>query len=47
MYVNDSEQPVGRGNPQRLFTGDIVRIGEYEMQVEIVGEDDTGEQFTG
>ena len=41
VYVNDGEQPVGRGNPQRLFTGDRVRIGEYEMQVEIVGEDDT------
>lgn len=47
VYVNDAEQPVGRGNPQRLFTGDRLRIGEYEMQVEIVGEDDTGAQFTG
>jgi len=46
VYVNDAEQPVGRGNPQRLFTGDRIRIGEYEMQVEIVGEDDTA-QFTG
>ena len=35
VYVNDSEQPVGRGNPQRLFTGDRIRIGEYEMSVEI------------
>jgi len=47
VYVNDAEQPVGRGNPQRLFTGDRLRIGEYEMQVEILGEDDTGAQFTG
>ena len=47
VYVNDAEQPVGRGNPQRLFTGDRIRIGEYEMQVEIVGEDDTGAEFTG
>jgi len=46
VYVNDAEQPVGRGNPQRLFSGDRIRIGEYEMQVEIVGEDDTGEQFS-
>ena len=37
VYVNDAEQPVGRGNPQRLFTGDRVRLGEYEMSVEIVG----------
>jgi type VI secretion system FHA domain protein len=43
VYVNDAEQPVGRGNPQRLFTGDRVRIGEYEMSVEITDEDDTRE----
>jgi type VI secretion system FHA domain protein len=35
VYVNDSEQPVGRGNPQRLFSGDRVRLGEYEINVEI------------
>jgi type VI secretion system FHA domain protein len=43
VYVNDGEQPVGRGNPQRLFTGDRIRIGEYEMSVEITDEDDTRE----
>jgi type VI secretion system protein len=43
VYVNDSEQPVGRGNPQRLFTGDRIRIGEYEMSVEITGGEDTRE----
>src|SRR5688572_19700477 len=43
VYVNDSEQPVGRGNPQRLFTGDRLRIGEYEMSVQITDEDDTRE----
>ena len=46
VYVNESEQPVGRGNPQRLFTGDRLRIGEYEMSVEIMGEDDTRETLT-
>lgn len=35
VYVNDSEQPVGRGNPQRLFTGDRIRLGEYEINVEL------------
>jgi type VI secretion system FHA domain protein len=40
VYVNDSEQPVGRGNPQRLFSGDRVRLGEYEINVEI-DEDET------
>jgi len=43
VYVNDSEQPVGRGNPQRLFTGDRIRLGEYEISVEISDEDDTRE----
>ena len=46
VYVNESEQPVGRGNPQRLFTGDRLRIGEYEMSVEITDEDDTRETLT-
>jgi type VI secretion system FHA domain protein len=46
VYVNDAEQPVGRGNPQRLFTGDRIRLGEYEMSVEITDEDDTRETLT-
>jgi type VI secretion system protein len=41
VYVNDAEQPVGRGNPQRLFTGDRIRLGEYEISVEITDEEDT------
>jgi type VI secretion system FHA domain protein len=45
VYVNDAEQPVGRGNPQRLFSGDRLRIGEYEISVEIAEEDDTGSQL--
>jgi len=40
VYVNDSDQPVGRGNPQRLFSGDRIRVGEYEINVEI-DEDET------
>jgi type VI secretion system protein len=35
VYVNDSDQAVGRGNPQRLFSGDRIRFGEYEISVEI------------
>jgi type VI secretion system FHA domain protein len=46
VYVNDAEQPVGRGNPQRLFAGDRIRIGEYEMSVEIDEENDTGDQLS-
>jgi type VI secretion system protein len=46
VYVNDAEQPVGRGNPQRLFNGDRLRIGEYEMSVEIEEESDTNAHLT-
>src|SRR5690606_22760110 len=35
VFVNDADQPVGRGKPQRLFDGDRLRIGEYEITVEI------------
>jgi type VI secretion system FHA domain protein len=45
VYVNDSEQPVGRGNPQRLFSGDRIRLGEYEMSVEIEEMDSTSQQL--
>ncbi len=43
VYVNESDTPVGRGNPQRLFDGDRIRLGEYEMVVEIEGEASTME----
>jgi type VI secretion system protein len=46
VYVNDAEQPVGRGNPQRLFTGDRIRLGEYEIGVEIDEEESTTEQLS-
>jgi len=45
VYVNDAEQPVGRGNPQRLFSGDRIRFGEYEMSVEIEEMDSTSQQL--
>src|SRR5690606_16005608 len=46
VYVNDSDTPAGKGNPQRLFSGDRIRIGDYEFAVEIDGEDDVGKQFS-
>jgi type VI secretion system protein len=45
VYVNGADQPVGRGNPQRLFAGDRIRMGEYEMLVEISEIDSTREQL--
>jgi type VI secretion system FHA domain protein len=34
-FVNDIEKPLGGQNPHELKSGDIVRIGEYHVQVQI------------
>jgi type VI secretion system protein len=34
-YVNDGEKPLGGQNPHELKTGDILRFGEYHVQVQI------------
>lgn len=43
VFINGADEPVGRGKPQRLFEGDKLRIGEYEMAVAIANVDDTRE----
>jgi type VI secretion system FHA domain protein len=48
VFVNRSDQAVGRGNPIRLYDGDELRMGDYLFQVGIVnvsrdGADDSGE----
>ena len=40
VYVNGSDTPVGQGHPQRLFDGDQLRIGEFEIAVDISGNDE-------
>ena len=45
VFINGAEEPVGRGKPQRLFPGDRIRIGEYEMAVSIENVDDTHESL--
>ncbi|MCC5793177.1 MAG: type VI secretion system-associated FHA domain protein TagH [Chromatiales bacterium] len=40
VYLNGSDTPVGKGNPQRLFDGDQLRMGDYEVCVEISGNDE-------
>ena len=35
VFVNEADKPVGRGKPQRLFSGDRLRIGDIEMRVHI------------
>ncbi len=39
VYVNGADEPVGRGHPQRLFDGDQLRIGEFDITIELVEDD--------
>jgi len=41
-YVNDNERPLGNQNPHELKSGDVLRIGEYHVQVQI----DSANDFT-
>jgi len=40
VFVNGSDTPVGQGHPQRLFDGDQLRIGDFEIAVDISGGDE-------
>ncbi len=35
IFVNGADKPLGKGNPQRLFDRDLIRIGEYHMEIAI------------
>jgi len=35
VYINSADTPVGRGHPQRLFDGDIMRLGDFDIQCQI------------
>ena len=40
VYVNDESEPLGKGNPRRLFNGDRLRMGDFEFIVSLdEGED--------
>lgn len=41
VYVNDEDEPLGKGNPRRLFNGDRLRMGEFEFLVKV----DEGEEI--
>ena len=41
-YVNDNDRPLGGQNPHELKSGDVLRIGEYHVQVQI----DSATDFT-
>lgn len=34
-YINDEYEPIGKGNPRRLFNGDRLRLGDFEIVVSI------------
>ncbi len=35
VYLNGEHEPLGQGNPRRLFNGDTIRFGDFEMTVKI------------
>ena len=40
VYVNGELEPIGKGNPRRLFDGDMLRMGDFEIEVRLdEGED--------
>ena len=41
VYVNNEMEPIGKGNPRRLFDGDRLRMGDFEFEVSI----DSGESL--
>lgn len=43
VYVNSSDTPVGAGKPQRLFNGDRIMVGDYEIFAEI--SEDSGNEL--
>lgn len=41
VYFNDEVEPVGKGNPRRLFNGDRIRMGDFQFTVSL----DSGESL--
>ena len=35
VYINGEHEPIGKGNPRRLFSGDQLRLGDFEIAVSI------------
>ena len=35
VYMNGDIEPIGNGNPRRLFDGDRMRMGDFEFEVRI------------
>jgi type VI secretion system protein ImpI len=41
VYLNDESEPLGKGNPRRLFDGDRLKMGDFEIEVSV----DSGESL--
>lgn len=37
VYVNGDCEPLGKGNPRRLFNGDVIRFGDFVINVSVDG----------
>ena len=35
VYINGDCEPLGKGNPRRLFNGDVIRLGDFVINVAI------------
>jgi len=35
VYMNDEAEPIGQGNPRRLFDGDRMRMGDFEFEITV------------
>jgi predicted component of type VI protein secretion system len=35
VYMNGEMEPIGKGNPRRLFDGDRMRMGDFEFEISI------------
>ena len=35
VYINGEMEPIGNGNPRRLFDGDRMRLGDFEFEITI------------
>lgn len=35
VYINGEDEPIGKGNPRRLFDGDRIRMGDFEFLVRL------------
>ncbi len=35
VYINNEMEPIGKGNPRRLFDGDTMRMGDFQFRVAV------------